>query len=389
MIALLLLLAMLPAAAPEVSARGLVELTTDGEVLFLPQHKRQPFEGWLYTHSQDSCAVIADAMVDVTHYPRLFPNVKSVTLISRVGATVTYEMELTVILSPTIHGSITRVGPRTLRYNDPDTKAYSVYDLSDDDDGTCAVRYQVVEEAGKSVGWVDIIKSLESTAGDAGNFAVAISSARGFSKPEARQQRVRTHHADEALALLAGKGTAISIDRRDPKPTYTLRRRVKTPFSEVAWAIRNKKGYAEKMPSMKKAVDRGKSVAYTIGGFGGRVSFETAVSEEVDGSGVLTIHETVNGGDLSAKDGSWRWRVVPVSGGVDVELVFKADFVAGSRLLSAMAETDPVTRESFMLYVALSLMSDVVGGKSLPVTAPTLAGSAVGPAIPVIAATVQ
>ncbi len=366
----LLLLAI--TAAPDVSARGLRELTTNGEVLLLPRHQRQPFDAWLYTHSRESCAAIAAGMIDVENYPQRFPNVESVTA-TRSEGTVSYAMELTVTLSPTIRGSVTQTGPRTLRYNDAETKAFSIYELSDDDDGSCAVRYQIVEEAGKSSGWVSIMKSLEKTAGDAGNYAAALSSARGFAKPELRPVVKRTRAADDALSILAGRGTVITVNRRGPKPTYTLRRRITTPFSDVAWAIRNKKGYAEKTPVVKASSDGGKTASYTIGGFGGRVSFQTIVTDEVDANGTLTVDEAVSGGDLTADNGGWHWRVEPVDGGVDVELAFEADFVAGSRLLSTMAESDPIARESFMLHVALAFMSDLVGGKSLPQSATTIA----------------
>ena len=88
---------------------------------------------------------------------------------------------------------------------------------------------------------------------------------------------------------------------------------------------------------------------------------------------MLIVEETVTGGDLKPGAGSWRWRLAPVDGGVDVELVFAIDIVAGSRVMSAMADTDPIARESFMLHVALGFMADIVGGASLPATAPTIA----------------
>jgi hypothetical protein len=62
-----------------------------------------------------------------------------------------------------------------------------------------------------------------------------------------------------------------------------------------------------------------------------------------------------------------------VEGGVDVELTFSADIVAGSRVMRTMAATDPIARESFMLYAALAMMADIVGGTVLPATAPTIA----------------
>jgi hypothetical protein len=291
----------------------------------------------------------------------------------RTDKTVIYELELKVVLAPTIYGRITRESPGVLLFNDLETKAYSVYTLEGADDGGCLVRYRIVEERGKSSGWVAIMKGLEPSAGDAGNYAAALSSARGFAKPE-KAKRVRDTGAAEAARIsLAGQGTMVEIDRSKDRPTYTLRRRVTTSFSDVSWAVRNKKGYAEKTPVVKKAEERGPVSRYTIGGFGGRVSFTTHVSEQTEEGGVLVVDERVSGGDIGASHGGWRWRLAPVDGGVDVELMFAADIVAGSRLMSTMAETDPIARESFMLHVALAFMGDLVGGASLPATPPTIA----------------
>ena len=57
---------------------------------------------------------------------------------------------------------------------------------------------------------------------------------------------------------------------------------------------------------------------------------------------------------------------IPVEGGVDIELLFTADIVAGSTVMRTMASTDPIARESFMLYIGLAFMSDLVGGPNLP-----------------------
>jgi hypothetical protein len=46
--------------------------------------------------------------------------------------------------------------------------------------------------------------------------------------------------------------------------------------------------------------------------------------------------------------------------------MFNLDFIAGSRVMSTAAATDPIARESFMLYVGLGFMSDIIGGQTLP-----------------------
>lgn len=369
--ALLTSLALAAAPSP-LGSRGLAELTDTGEVLLLPKHKKQPFDAWVFTRAGERCAAVEAAMLDVDSWSKRFDNIDASHARERTADGVTYELDLKVMLAPTIYGRITRVSPGVLRFNDLETKAYSVYHLEDGDDGTCLIRYRIVEERGKSSGWVAIMKGLEKTAGDAGNFAAAVSSARGFAKPE-KTKRVVGSAAEAARISLAGQGTVIEIDRSAKYPSYTLRRRVALPFSDVSWAVRNKKGYVERTAVVKSAEDKGQSVAYTIGGFGGRVSFKTAVKETNEAGGVIVVDETVTGGDLKAGAGGWRWRLAPVEGGVDVELLFAIDIVAGSRVMSAMADTDPIARESFMLHVALGFMADIVGGTSLPATAPTIA----------------
>lgn len=366
---LALVLALAASPSP-ITSRGLVELADTGEVLLLPRQNRQPFDAWLFSRSARPCAEVEANMLDVDNWVKHFDNLKSSKASSRTADSVSYELELTVVLGPTIYGKITKVSPGVLRFNDPTTKAYSIYHLEDAGDGTCLMRYRIVEEAGKSSGWVAIMKGLEGRAGDAGNYAAALSSARGFAKPE-NAKRVTGSAAEAARVALAGQGTMIEIDRSKKHPTYTLRRRVRTKFSDVAWSVRNKQTYSERCVVVKRSEDRGRSAEYTVGAFGGRVSFTTAVTEREEAGGVIVIEEVATGGDL--KKGGWRWRLAPVDGGADVELVFDADLVSGSRVMSAMADTDPIARESFMLHIALQFMADLVGGETLPATEPTIA----------------
>jgi len=306
-----LLLASAVAAGSPLSSRGLAELTDTGEILLLPKHQRQPFDGWLFSRTSKTCEAIETAMLDVDSWASHFDNMKSSKAKERTETTVVYELELKVMLAPTIYGKITKVSPGVIRFNDLETKAYSVYSLESADDGGCLIRYRIVEEKGKSSGWVSIMKGLEASAGDAGNYAAALSSARGFAKPETAKRVTTTGAAEAARVSLAGQGTMVEIDRSEKRPKYTLRRRVQTPFNDVSWSVRHKKGYADKTPVVKKADERGASSSYTIGGFGGRVSFTTHVTERSEEGGVLIVDERVTGGDISAEHGGWRWRIAP------------------------------------------------------------------------------
>jgi hypothetical protein len=376
MLATIALLASLhaPAGAPAPSTRGLVELTARGEVLFLARHHVQPFDGWVYARAPTTCAAVESAMLDVERWPASFDNIASAKAVRR-GDTVTYELHLTVAFSPTIHGTITRVAPGRLRFNDVETKAYSEYALEDVVDGTCVFRYRVVEEKGRSSGWVAILKGLEKSSGDAGNFAAAISSSRGFGKPERASRVAPGRAAAETLDELAGRGTVVTIDRSGRRPVYVVRRRIDRPFAEVAASLRSRVGYRTKTAVFRDSEDRDRGAAYTIGGFGGRVSFTTTITDEIDRAGVLSIRELPRDGDLAPADGGWSWRVVPVEGGADVELRFACDVIAGSALLGTIARTDPIARESFMLHVALSMAGDLVPGRALPYAPPVVASS--------------
>ena len=339
-------------------------LTANGEVLLLPRHQVQPFTAWVYSRSAKSCADVEKSILDLPNWPKQFDNVKSTKVVKIEGDTLHYEMELTVAFSPTIYGNITKIGPGQVRFGDEATKAYSVYTLNPAADGSCLMRYQIVEEKGKSSNWVGVLKSLESSSGDAGNFAAAVSSCRGFARPE-KAPRISVD-IEAARSSLAAQGTLIEIDRKAAYPTYTFRHRVKLDFKDVSWAVRHKKAYSEKTTVVKSSEDKGTTASYTIGGFGGRVSFTTNVTETTGADGTLVIDERVSGGDLKAGAGGWRWQLKPVDGGVLVELAFNADIIAGSTVMRTMAATDPIARESFMLYVGLAFMSDIIGGQTLP-----------------------
>lgn len=367
--------ARLPADVPQ---SGLLELTRQGEVALLPTHERQPFNALLFTRSGASCARIAHDMMDVPSWPQRW-DMKDATVLERTPTSVRYEIQLDITLAPRIPGLIVSDGNRVV-FNDVETGAQFIWTLEPlGSDGVnpkvlsteagCAMRYSLLEAPGKASGWVAVVRALESTAVDAANFAAALSSSRGFTKPEVAHAPL-TEAGETAFATLAAHGTAIRLQRTPGQlPAVIVRRRIAKPANEVLWAIRDKRRYEEKIEVMKSVKDRGNASTYTIGAFGGRVGFSTSVTEQRSESaaGDITITERVSGGDLD--HGTWTWRIRPVPGGTDVELMWNVDVAEGSAVMRTLAKTDPVARESLSLHMALALIGQLVGGAPLGPTA--------------------
>lgn len=350
---------------------ALLELTQHGEVAFLPRPQSQPFNAVVLTRSASSCAHVAMEMMDIPSWPKRW-NIKEATVLERTPRRVRYEIAFDMPLSPTVPGLIEYPDDRHVVFNDVETGAKFIWTLdalptTSGGGGAagCAMRYSLLETPGKASGWVAIIKALEPSAVDAGNFAAAFSSARGFAQaPNAKATPSPDAHA--AFALLARHGTALRVVRAPSGvSTVVVRRTVDKKPSDVAWAIRDKKRYPERVDAIARVKDRGLTAEYSVGAFGGRVGFQVAVKEHGDASTAegLTITETVTGGDIA--NGSWTWRVRPVAGGSDVELTWSADVVEGSAVLRTLARTDPVARESLGLHMALSFIHNLVGGKPL------------------------
>lgn len=363
---LLVLAAFLLLAGPErtrvpadVPLAGIMELTRQGEVGLLPRHNQQPFNALILTRSGGSCDAVAHKMMDVASWTKIW-NVKDVEILESTPTRVSYSVQLDMILSPRIPGIIERPRPDTVIFNDPETGAQFIWTL-EDTEGSCAMRYSLLEAPGQQSGWVAAINTLEQSAVDAANFGAGLSSARGFSLVGGATPM--SAGAESAFQALAAHGTAFRVVRSTK--AIVARRVVDRPVDEVLWALRDKRRWPDKVEVLAKVTDKGNTAAYTVSAFGGRVSWTTSVIETGDAhtAAGLTLTELVTGGDLQR--GKWVWRVRPAPGGTDVELTWDMDISEGSAIMRALAHTDPIARESFSLHLALSFMGDVVGGRSV------------------------
>jgi hypothetical protein len=341
----------------------LLELAQHGEVMLLPAHESSPFNAVLVTRAKQACGAVADAMLDIEGWPSRF-RVKEARVLERTATSVRYELDLALPMAPTVAGLIERPQPGRVVFNDVQTGAQFIWTLDDVGDG-CFMRYSLLETPGKASGWVAVVRALEESAVDAANLAAAIGSARGFTKPE-RVGAVIGPNGDAAFRALAGHGTALRVKREGgSSPVVIARRIIARPVDEVLWSIRDKRRWLDKIDFFARVTDRGRVADYTVAAFGGRVSWRTDVAEDGDAAaGGLTIRETVAGGDL--KTGSFHWLVRAVPGGTDVTLTWDLDVPAGSSVMTALASTDPIARESLALHMALALMGRVIGGKPLP-----------------------
>lgn len=347
----------------DVPMSGILELTRQGEVALLPAHNKQPFNALVVTKSKDPCATVAHDMMDIESWPKRW-NIKDAVVLERTPTRVKYEIQLDIAIAPRIPGVIEHPDASRVIFNDIQTGAQFIWTL-EDVEGGCAMRYSLLETPGKASGWVAVVKALEASAVDAANFAAALSSSRGFARPEAQRGQL-TASGESAFASLAAHGTALRLVRATGKfPVVVARRVVQRPVDEIAWAIRDKRRYTDKIDVIDEVEDRGRTAGYEVGAFGGNVDFTTSVVETGDlhTPEGLTITETVVGGDIDR--GTWVWQVRPVPGGTDVQLTWDVDIAEGSALMRTLARTDPVARESLAIHMALALVGELVGGKPM------------------------
>lgn len=359
------LVSTLPRSVP---TNGLLELTARGEVVLLPRHNASPFDALMATRSSRPCGQIERTLMDVKGYPQLWKPIEAVRILKQTPKRVEYEFDVDIVLTPTIKGIVENPSPGVVVFHDVETNGRFWYQLRDVDGG-CQILYHLHQPKGERSGFVKLITAIEKGAADSGELIGALTSLRGVVHVEEEVKKPPTPTSDGLRAWneLASRGTVLrTIYEKGHHLRMASKRRVKRPVSEVLWAIRNRAHYDDKIDLVKKVKDRGRSVDYTFGYFGGRVSFTTEVTEEgdVNGANGLTITERLTGGDV--RDGYWRWTVRAVEGGTEVDLFIDMDLAKGSIIMRNFAKQDPAMAYALPTQITLTMMSSLVGGAPLP-----------------------
>lgn len=358
------LVSTLPRSVP---AKGLLELTARGEVVLLPRHNASPFDALMATRSARSCEQIERTLMDVNGYPELWKPIEAVRILKHTPKRVEYEFDVDIVLTPTIKGIVENPSPGVVVFHDVETGGRFWYQLRDVASG-CQILYHLHQPKGERSGFVKLITAVEKGAADSGELIGALTSLRGVVhvEDEIKKAPVPTLEAQRAWDELASRGTVLrTLYERGHHLRMASKRRVARPVHEVLWAIRNRAHYDDKLDLVKDVEDQGRSVDYTFGYFGGRVSFTTQVTEEGDaeGPGGLTITERITSGDVD--DGYWRWTVRAVDGGTEVDLFLDMDLAKGSVIMRNFAKQDPAMAYALPTQITLTMMSSLVGGRPL------------------------
>ena len=348
---------------PGVTTQGLLELTKQGEVWYLPVHDRLPFRAAVSTRAAGACAKMEAAMMDVEGYKDRWP-MKKVTILERTPDRVRYELTLDLMMAPTVPGIVERLGPGRVRFSDPETGSQSQWRLVDNANG-CAMTFSLKDQAGKEAGYVSVARAIESSTSDTINMSGAIASVRGYTKAESVPGGPALGEAGLAAWRAAADEGTILRYQRDPRRDVRVHgaRRVQLPPDRVLWAIRNREGYAAKTDVIDKASARGADGAYKFGFFGGSVSLKTKIVEEGTIETGLRIIEKVVAGDI--EQGTWTWTVQAIEGGTHVELLMDMNIIPGSTILSALAREDPGFKDGMALHLTTQFLGRVVGGKAI------------------------
>ncbi|MFZ9888407.1 MAG: hypothetical protein ACO3JL_12970 [Myxococcota bacterium] len=350
-----------------VSVEGLAELTTEGEILFLPQHNSSPFVAVITSRSARPCGLLETELMEVQGYPRIWNSVKHVRILAASPQRVEYEFDVDLVLSPTIKGVVEHPRRGLVVFHDLETNGRFSYFLRPVHNG-CQVSYRLYQPEGHQSGFVRLITAIESRATDSSELIGGLASLRGVVRMKASPSRSGVEAAKGELALeaLASHGTVVqTIYERDAPLQLRSKRRVARAPAEVLAAIRDRGAYDDR-GIMRTAEANEGGGRYVVSYFGGRVAFETLASESgsLEEPGGITILERLVGGDVD--DGHWRWHLHPVEGGTEVELLLNVDLPRGSVVMRNLLKQDPAIGYAVPMQLTLMMMSELVGGQPLP-----------------------
>lgn len=362
-------LATTPVALPgAVDAGGVWDLADQGEVVLLPRHQATPFSAWVFSRTKHRCDAVEQAILEVENYPKRWPNIRAVRLLSRDERFIHYEFDIDLVFSPTLTGKIEKIRPGTVAFHDIETGGLFQWHLVQTRQG-CLAAYQLFQPSGQQSGFVSLITAVENGAGDSGEIAGALASARGYMKPEFEGSSPYTdvQRAQRSWEQLAAQGTVMRLSRRAGHPTqFTSKRRIDRTPAQVLAAIRDRPSYARQLDIVRGVRHRGAVTHWEMGYFGGSVQLSTRSQEQgaLDSPTGLVVTEKVIGGDLPA--GTWRWHIRPVDGGTEVELWMDLDFTAGSFVMRNLVSQHTLLRDAASMQLGLSMMGALVGGNQLP-----------------------
>ncbi len=346
---------------------GLLNLTQHGELFFLPAHNAHHFRALIVTQAKGTCRSVEDAMLDVRNYPKRWPKMTDVSVLSDKHDRVHYRFALDMMFSPEIEGIVERTGPGTVRFEDPKVAGdFSTWKLRDVG-RRCSMVFHLQHKPGRRSDFVRLVQNMEKGIADSAELAGALASARGYTGLPSPTRRYDVTTAGRGTwEALSGRGTVMRAIRR-PGGTmvFQARRQIEVPPSEVIARLRDRERSYRTVDFLSDVDHKGElSTKWDVSYFGGWVDFETHATEKQDGP-VYRRTETVKSGDIS--QGYWTWTVTPVPGGTALDLEVDLDVRAGSRVLRTLAAQDPIIGNSTGMQVSLEFMRVLGQGKSLRV----------------------
>lgn len=350
-----------------VPSSELYGLTGHGELLLLPKHQTSPFHAYIVSISPHSCDNVERIAMTVTDYPLYWPHMREgVKVLQQEPRKIRYSFKLDVIFSPTIEGVVENPKPHQIVFWDPESNGKFTWDLLPQGN-ECIMVYDLYQPKGKQSGFVSLVQHFEKDVADAAELAGGIATARGYAKDRLYKGKAPNQSAyRETWMRLASSGTVLrTVPRKDKIMRLFAARRISDRPSDVARRIRSRNTYPQQLDFLSDASQKGQTTQWKVSYFGGRVNFETRSNESgsLQPNDRLLIRESVVSGDIS--QGEWEWRLTPVDGGTEVELMLDLDLTQGSRILGTLAAQDPLVRDAALLQMALKMMGNLIGGEHL------------------------